>query len=331
MATDPSYRNSGKRNAEADRFDGRPRPQLSSDPFRPTLRPSMKHPPLVETHLVGPETVESVLRVAECPAMEPHRIAHVGVADASDPYAMVRTDLPGGYFLACFGGEGRILLDGRWQRCRAGQACLAPAHVLHAFHAVPGRRWQFAWVRYDEGAGLGPLGAAGAPVLAAFHSAAFRCAVEGLIAEQSGSASPAALHHWLELVQGYVARFAQPWHVEDRLTRLWEAVAAEPGHPWTLTELARRAHCSGEHLRRLCRRQLGRSPMQHVTHLRIRHGADLLTETDHKLEVIADLIGYANPFVFSNTFKRWTGWRPSDYRAKQRRPGKKNAGPDTKG
>jgi AraC-like DNA-binding protein len=290
----------------------------------------MKHPALVETHTIGPDTRETLLRAVDCAAFGPHHIAHVGVADAAEPYAMVRTDLPGSYFLACFGGEGRILLDGRWQRCVAGQACLAPAHVLHAFHAIPGKRWSFAWVRYDEQAGLGPLGAASAPVLAAFNTQAFRFAVEGLMAEQHGGGVPAALHHWVELVHGYVTRFAQPWHVEDRLTKLWEAVASHPEHPWTLTELAKRAHCSGEHLRRLCRRQLGRSPMQHVTYLRVRHGAGLLTETDHKLEVIADMVGYANPFVFSNTFKRWTGWRPSDYRAKQK-PLKKNAGPDTKG
>ena len=80
--------------------------------------------------------------------------------------------------------------------------------------------------------------------------------------------------------------------------------------------MARRAHCSGEHLRRLCRKQLGRSPMQHVTYLRFRHAANLLTETDPKLEAIAAEIGYANAFVFSNSFKKWTGRRPSDYRTK---------------
>ena len=138
------------------------------------------------------------------------------------------------------------------------------------------------------------------------------------MAEQAGDGRLAALHHWVELVQGYISRFAQPWHIDDRLSQLWEAVAAKPAYAWTLTELARRAHCSGEHLRRLCRRQLGRSPMQQVTYLRIRHGAGLLAETDLKLEVIAERVGYANPFVFSNTFKRWTGWRPSLYRDRQR-------------
>lgn len=273
-------------------------------------------PALVETHQVGEDSREWIVRASECPALGPHHLAHVGIVDAAVPYTMVRTHLTGTHFLACFAGEGRILLDGRWQKCGAGQACLAPPHALHAFHAVPGKRWSFAWARYDAEAGKGPLGTSIAPVLARFNSEAFAAAVRGLYHEQQSDPRPAALHHWIELVHGYVVRFAQPWHVEDRLTQLWEAVAKKPGEPWHLGELARRAHCSGEHLRRLCRSQLGRSPMQHVTYLRIRHAAGLLTETSLKLEAIADEVGYANPFVFSNTFKKWTGWRPSEYRSR---------------
>lgn len=258
--------------------------------------------------------------MADCPALAQHHIAHVGLADAAEPYTMVRTHLAGTYFLACFGGEGRILLDGRWQKCGAGQACMAPPHALHAFHAIPGKRWQFGWVRYESGHGTGPLGNASAPVLAQFNSEAFGAAVRGLYHEREGGGLPATMDQWAALIQGYVLRFAQPWHVEDRLTQLWDAVAAAPGLAWDLSELSRRVHCSGEHLRRMCRRQLGRSPMEQVTYLRIRHAATLLIETDQKLETIADAVGYANPFVFSNTFKKWTGWRPSEYR---NRPGQR--------
>ena len=54
--------------------------------------------------------------------------------------------------------------------------------------------------------------------------------------------------------------------------------------------------------------------MNQVTYLRMRHAATLLSESDLKLEAVADAVGYANPFVFSNTFKKCTGWRPSEYR-----------------
>lgn len=276
----------------------------------------MDHPPLIETHRTGNRTREWIVRAAECQALMPHHIAHVGVADAAAPYTMVRADLPGSYFLASCSGEGCIYLDGRWKPCGAAMACLAPAHVLHAFHCVPGQRWTFAWVRYDPEAGSGPLGAAGAPVLAKFLGEPLRAAILGLYHEQHAEAKPAALHHWVELIRHYVLRFAQPWQVNDRLPKIWDAVAAEPGRDWTLAELSRMAHCSGEHLRRLCRGELGRSPMEQVTYLRIRHAANLLTETHLKLDHIADAVGYSNPFVFSNAFKKWTGWRPSDYRAR---------------
>ena len=46
--------------------------------------------------------------------------------------------------------------------------------------------------------------------------------------------------------------------------------------------------------------------------------ARLLTTTEDKVETIAHACGYENPFVFSTTFKKWVGWRPSDYRARKR-------------
>ena len=82
--------------------------------------------------------------------------------------------------------------------------------------------------------------------------------------------------------------------------------------------VSQKCHLSGEHLRRLCRRELGRSPMHHVIFLRMQLAAKLLAQSDDKIDTIAKAVGYENPFVFSTTFKKWVGWRPSDYRARQR-------------
>jgi transcriptional regulator GlxA family with amidase domain len=137
-----------------------------------------------------------------------------------------------------------------------------------------------------------------------------------LIDEAGGRAVPAAMFHWVELIQGYVERFSRPWQQDDRLARLWEQVAADVGRDWTLDELASRAFVSAEHLRRLCRKALGRTPMHHVTWLRMRKAAELLSTTPLKVETVAHAVGYQNPFVFSNTFKEWVGWRPSEHRAR---------------
>ena len=274
--------------------------------------------PLSETHIVGAATREVKVRAQDCPPLAGHHIAHVGVADAAAPYEMVRMDLSGTYLLSCFAGRGEILLDGRWQRCREGWACLAPPHALLAFRAVAGARWKFTWVRYQQPPEQRPILSSSSPALARFDPEPLRCAVQGLHHEMQSGVAPATVTHWVELIHTYVLRLARPWQSDDRLGHLWEHVAGRLGEKWTLDLLAARCHLSTEHLRRLCRRELGRSPMHQVIYLRMQLAAKLLATTDDKIETIAREVGYENPFVFSTTFKKWVGWRPSDYRAKRR-------------
>ncbi len=285
------------------------------------------HEDLSETHILGANTRQLVVRAdtgdprawlqsaALCPALARHQIVHVGIMEAAVPYRAVRTRQSGTYLLACFGGEGRILVDGRWKVCKAGTTCLLPAHMLHAFHAVSKSSWQFCWVRYQQPPEQQPVVASASPVLAKFDAIPLHDAILGLYHECHGREGGAgAMHHWVELIQLYVLRFAQPWHIDDRLWHLWDDVMNDLGKNWSVDKLAKQSHISGEHLRRLCHRQLGRSPMQHVTFLRMRHAADLLASTEDKIEIIAGAVGYKNPFVFSNTFKKWIGWRPSEHR-----------------
>ncbi|MCB1224487.1 MAG: AraC family transcriptional regulator [Verrucomicrobiales bacterium] len=255
--------------------------------------------------------------VPVCATLQTHRIAHAGLTVARAPYRVVRMNQSGVYFLASLEGEGRVLVDGRWRRCGEGQAVVLPPFVVNAFHAVDEAGWKFCWVRYErQEPGHRPLISSSAPQMAAFDGQPIWCAIEGLIAEARGAAQPAGMFHWTELIQGYVERFVQPWREDDRLSRLWEKVAADVGHDWTLDELAAMAFVSTEHLRRLCRKALGRTPMHHVTWLRMRKAAELLSTTHLKVETVSTAVGYQNPFVFSNTFKKWIGWRPSEHRSR---------------
>ena len=82
---------------------------------------------LSETHIHGEHTVYRVVRADEsdrrkwlhgmpvCNTLKTHRIAHAGVMTAQAPYRVVRMHQGGLYFLACLEGEGRVLVDGRWQ------------------------------------------------------------------------------------------------------------------------------------------------------------------------------------------------------------------------
>src|SRR5438552_7483230 len=250
----------------------------------------------------------------ECPALKQYRIIHVGIMGAESPTRIVRTNQTTTYFLACFGGKGKVLIDGRWRVCGAGFACLLPAHTLNAFEAVAGVRWEFCWVCYQQPAEQRPIADTASPVMARFESLPLHSAILGLMHECAGAAQPSMIQHWVELIHGYVLRFAQPLEHDDRLRLLWERVTAQLADLWTLVRLAREAGYSKEHLRRLCQRQLGRSPIHQVTYLRMRRAAELLNTTERTIEAIAQDVGYQNPFVFSSAVTKWTGCLSSAFR-----------------
>jgi AraC-like DNA-binding protein len=277
----------------------------------------MPSQPWQETSIDGARSRLWKVDADECPEMKAHRIARMGWHEAVAPYARVRLKPGGSFFLACVEGEGRILLDGRWQRVTRGAVFLAPPRLLNAFHAAPGKRLVFAWVRYEEPPGTKPLVGATSPVRGAGGAWELARAVEGLRAEWEGARAPRVVHHWLSLVMEFTARLARPWAAEDRLWKLWEQVAADLAAPWSLIRLGDRAHMSGEHLRRLCLKTLGRSPMHHVTYMRMQRAQELLETTNDKLEVIAPMVGYDDALVFSRAFKRWVGLNPTEYRGRR--------------
>ena len=100
------------------------------------------NPAWQETTIDGPRTRRWSLDAKQCPELTAHHIAWLGIDTVYSPYRRVRLAPSGSFFLACLEGEGRVLLEGRWERVAAGALCLAPPRVLNAFHAVPGKRWE---------------------------------------------------------------------------------------------------------------------------------------------------------------------------------------------
>lgn len=253
-------------------------------------------------------------RYAVCPALERYGILHTGLVEAHAPYQIVRTHQSTSYFLACVSGRGRVVVDGQWRVIRPGLACLLPAHVHNTFEALPGDVWRFAYVCYKHEAEGEPQSSPSAPVITAFDPEPLRLAVEGLAAECRGEGRSTQLNQWLDLLQGYVGTFTTRSAPESLLRALWQRVTLRLHEPWRAEVLAREAGCSWENLRRLCLRELGRSPLQQLTHLRMRRAAELLTTTDLPLRAVARAVGYSNPLGFSNGFKAVLGCRPSEYR-----------------
>jgi len=270
--------------------------------------------PPKETTINGPRTRLWALEAGDCPELKAHRIARLGIDVAAAPYTRVRIRPAGSFILASIAGEGRMLLEGRWQRVRAGELCMAPPRVLNALHAAPGKSWTFAWLRYDEPYFVKPLVGADSPLRLRHGGEALARVLGGLRAEWLAEREPPMIHHWVCLAHGLARRLAQPWRSSSRVAKVWETVSRDLTTDWKLSTLARACSLSAEHLRRLCLRELGRTPMEHVAYMRMQRAQELLESGDGKLEAVAADVGYKSAAVFSRAFARCVGMTPSQYR-----------------
>ena len=152
-------------------------------------------------------------------------------------------------------------------------------------------------------------------MLADFDAEPLRAAITGLLAELKGAGVSRRSHQWIELTYDYVRSFAGSFRGDPRVQRLWDLVQGRLDFAWDTKSLARESGLSFEHLRRLCLKDIGRTPMNHLTHLRIQQAIRLISETDDKLAVIAHKVGFANGNSLSSAFKKSTGHAPSHFRA----------------
>lgn len=270
-----------------------------------------------EMHTIGSRTREGLATPEMAPALTAHGFRLVGWTEAREGFAFARRAPDFSQILVTVSGVGEAWTGEGWRQMGTGTAYLTPPGVPHAYRAVSGESWSFVWVIHAAtSARERPLITGDAPLQTAVNPQPLAAAIRGLYSEAMNEAEAAVTEDWARLVALYARRIARPGDSDPRLRRLWEAVAHDPARDWSVSELAARAGMSGEHLRRLCLRETLRSPMQQVTHLRMRHAAALLLRDAYPIAAIAARVGYENPFAFTAAFRRINGLSPAAFRKK---------------
>ncbi|MFC0268158.1 GlxA family transcriptional regulator [Kushneria aurantia] len=103
-------------------------------------------------------------------------------------------------------------------------------------------------------------------------------------------------------------------HVDERIHRLQDALAADPSHPWTLANMARRAAMSERQLRRRFTALTGLSLPDYLARLRLQLARQLMRESDWPLARIAEHCGLGDDRQLRRVWQRFERGTPAAWR-----------------
>jgi AraC-like DNA-binding protein len=108
---------------------------------------------------------------------------------------------------------------------------------------------------------------------------------------------------------------------DNRICRVLQAVHEDPGHPWTMQNMAALACMSRSAFAERFAQLMNMPPMQYVTQWRVNVAERLLHDPDLSVASIAERLGYSSEAAFRRLFKRVSGISPGRIRASSRRAG----------
>ena len=110
-----------------------------------------------------------------------------------------------------------------------------------------------------------------------------------------------------------------PWlesrnHIHPAVHRAQDAVAADPGRPWPLAELAALACSSPRHLARLFQLHAGTTPGAYINKLRVALARQLLTNTQLSLDHVAERAGFGSSRNMRRVWRQYSALTPGSWR-----------------
>jgi transcriptional regulator GlxA family with amidase domain len=103
-------------------------------------------------------------------------------------------------------------------------------------------------------------------------------------------------------------------HSHPAVERALEIMRGRVAGVIRLDELVAELGVEKSYFIRLFKKRVGVSPMKYATHLKMSAAADLLRGGSAPLAVVAEKVGFADPYHFAKCFRQWSGLAPGAYR-----------------
>jgi AraC-like DNA-binding protein len=276
-----------------------------------------------------PETV--VERAADLPVCRDVRTTDLGHFPEASRHEVRRPQgCPQHIVILCVSGEGWVSFGhGRRQRVTAGGLLVIPSGCPHAYGAASENPWRLYWVHFTgERADdyLDLLRAREPGTVLSVSGVTEVC--EGFETlwrhREEGGSDPGLIRMSAELSRLLVLLYIHtrageaPRGTEERIERVLTCMRERVSDALSLADFARVAGVSVPHFCALFRAQTGVPPMTYFSRLRMRRAAEWLDGSNEPVSVIAQRVGYENPFHFSRAFRSTHGLSPRAYRQRIR-------------
>ena len=257
---------------------------------------------------------ERFLTVSEIPEIANDGFYMSGLAELREGYVVERNN-PGLHTLI-FTVEGEGMLTTPKTRVTLAQNSLTilPATSCFRFEIKdPNIEWKMAWLLLPEREQWREIEEMGQVVIPFYQCEQVWSLMTLLHSEINGRPS------YRKLLSSELSRLltgveVKPSHSTMRVQSLFNQIESQLHLPWTIKEIAEKCFLSEEQLNRISKSLFGCSPRSRLITLRMEKAADLLQYQNWTITMIANRLGYKDPYNFTHRFRKYYGCSPREYR-----------------
>ncbi|MGR5437274.1 helix-turn-helix transcriptional regulator [Vibrio owensii] len=266
-----------------------------------------------DVHL-APACKERFLTLTEIPEWKRADIFMAGLAELRDGYHVERDKVGVHTLLFTIEGGGVLITPDFVKEIEPYTLTILPVDTCFRFEMNPSKGlWKMVWLLPQNTEAWQHLSDLGQTVLPFRGSEQVWSLMTLLYNEIGGRTGFRQL--LISEVQRLVKSVETPISTSlSRVQTLFNEVEGQLHLPWTIAEMAKQCFISEEQFNRLSKQLFNMSPRSKLIELRMHKAADLLQYPAWSVAMIANRLGYRDPYNFTHRFKKFYGTSPTRYR-----------------
>ncbi|MDF2154498.1 AraC family transcriptional regulator [Vibrio sp. CAU 1672] len=269
-----------------------------------------------ERYLISEQTYQEFIDHSRVSDLEEQGIVQCGVATCRDFFSVYRKNQQKHMLLYTVKGKGWLESGTCRFDLEPGSLIIVPAGTENGFGMLE-QTWQIAWLFLSPFRTWDMVGDTIRCQMTPSSEVMYAC-IQTLLRSMNlpidyGSAVAQLcvkqIEHLLNIPESMT-----PSRNHLKLKRVYDLVQRQLHRDWKVEQLAELFPCSEPHLHRLTLQYFGRSPMAHLTQLRMQYAGRLLRSTEWPIQQIGEVVGYPFSANFSTRFKAWSGMTPRAFR-----------------